>query len=383
MGFEPKSLANSSLPRSRASSTDSALESGSDSEQAAGDVTLPGGQGAAAGPLETLSQGALQDAFSQASFGTAASLTPRDLLTMKRSNRLLSRIAQSPNFWQPWGYRNEEEATRLLEFLDEGRKPDQHARTIFAPLCRWARDGRVDKARFLHIRNEPDLRKFFELAHKENLGDDEIWRIVELEASLSARHWSDLADDGDRLLLVPYAQGRLSLEHLNAIRYQGNTRSLPLAYALFEAGTLPQDWKEHLRRLTNGGELIAAVSGRIDPRLYDALTGPGIPDDCRWDARGLCSYYGVSDLSRLEITEEDSARCDFAFGEERQIIPDTVENRAEKQWYCVDDHALLTEVGRRLQRQGPSAQARNVEPPEPVGPSVAVPVRGQSGCTLS
>lgn len=299
---------------------------------------------------------------------------------MRRSNRLLAELVEDDSFWKPWGYEDIGEATRLLGLLDENGNPDENGRKIFAPVCRWARDGRIDKAQFLHILNEYDLKKFFALAHKEQLSDEELWKVTELEAELSTRHWSDLAGTvGGRMLLIPYAQGKITLEHLNAIEYQSKTHSLAVANALFDAGALSQEWKNHLGRLKNGADFVVAVCNRIDPRLYDALTSPGNGYYCRWDPDRLRDYYGVDDLSQVAIMQEDSDRCDTNFGGWRRNIPDTVENRVSRQRYELDDHDLLTEVGRRLQRQRQNARAQAVRL---VTPPTAATAKPRCACVL-
>lgn len=328
--------------------------------------------------LDSLPQNGLLDAFRHASYGNRPALTPRDLLALGQVNRFFSEVARDSKWWNAWGYEDECDLAKYGGALRHAL--GENAKEKYQPLLRWALDGRVDKARFLEISRDIRLEVFFGIAKKVGLSDDELWRIVELQAGPDQEFWGDATKFAlERLLLIPYAKGTLSIEQIKIVLSQGDTQYLSVAKTLFEDGVLSAQWSNYLDRVLCREEFVVAILDLIDPRLFEAVPPRGDNYTGRWDRDVMRRYFGVSDLSQVHVTAEDSECCAVEFVLWRVQLPDTVENLLEG-GYELGDHILYTEVGRRLRREAAAAPGV-MRPSRAAAPATAVAPQGQAPAT--
>lgn len=319
-----------------------------------------GAESIPAGALDGLSQIGLLNAFEHGSFGGGRPFTPRDLMALRLTNRLFSRLSEDKRFWRAWGYVDGHQLTKTAGAICTMDRHESGAAGKHKPLLRWALDGRIDKKRFERILASRELEHFLDVAQKETLSEEETWRVVELEAAEDKTFWHNVNGTGAlpcdledvkliRLLLIPYAKGQITVPQIKRVITRGAGDPQGVAQALFEGGALYGGWERYLDRCNSFRVLIAAILDLIEPGLFESVSRPPEGFSYEWGKRGLRAYYNVQDLSTVHITEEDSARCPAGFGA-RTDIPDTVMRRMYR-CYQLDDHILFTQVYRRRFRE--------------------------------
>jgi hypothetical protein len=108
--------------------------------------------------------------------------TPR--LVMKLSKDIgsmaLKEILDSPSFWRSWGYKNKNEAIRLIGLKSsDGSEPSSADLDLFRPLRTWAFDGQIDKEEFTSLRDDMVFRLLLSAVKKNRFPKSLLWDFVE------------------------------------------------------------------------------------------------------------------------------------------------------------------------------------------------------------
>lgn len=255
-------------------------------------------------------QEAMIGAFYSATFNAPQGITPQEWLRLGKRDEPFAVIFHDQRFLQAWGYASKDELGKVIGCVDGTGMPNEEEREFYKPLRQLAFHGKIDKAQFCKLKKDYRFKNYLNLFHIDALTVDQLWKIAELycDTSKESEEWRNTSLTG---VLAAYARGAMTLEELKRFfaSITGGCRYAEIVPELFESGALPKEWKAYediLKRSLN--VLDGALGGFIDPIVCDFCFAIGDS----WDRELACNYFGVKDLSQIQVTEVDYQRANHS-----------------------------------------------------------------------